>query len=126
MSIEIGEARNKWGMDVWNQAEEIAQKTDSQGKPFYLVYAAKHDPHESQRRGRGAYRQTFKAYYKKPPKLLGILVWYADKEKGIFEFKHELSSPPDVPLDPKLLSEKAEDASPRVMEKGKEMNVLLS
>jgi hypothetical protein len=67
-----------------------------------------------------------KAYYAKPPVILGILVWYVDNEKGIFEFRPELSAPHDVPLDPKLLSDKASDASASVAEQGEKLKVIVS
>jgi hypothetical protein len=58
--------------------------------------------------------------------ILGILVWYVDNEKGIFEFRPELSAPHDVPLDPKLLSDKASDASASVAEQGEKLKVIVS
>lgn len=126
MAQEIGESRETWGKDVWRMAEDFANHMKAEVKPFYIVYAAKHDPHESQRLGRGVYKQTIKAYYAKPPALLGILVWYVDNKRGIFEFMHELSSPPDIPLDPALLSDKASDASDRVASQGEKLKVIVS
>lgn len=126
MAQEIGESREAFGRDVMKMAEDFANKMKSEVKPFYIVYAAKLDPHESKRLGRGAFRQTMKAYYARPPAILGILVWFVNHPMGIFEFCPELSAPPDVPVDPSLLGEKAEDALPSVMEKGKAMNVLLA
>lgn len=126
MPTEIGEARQSWGTNVMKMAEDFANNMKSEEKPFYLVYAAKMDPHESKRVGRGVYRQTMKAYYNKPPLMLGILVWYVNHPLGEFRFIPELSAPPDVPLDPSLLSEKAEDALISVMEKGEKLGVLAS
>lgn len=126
MAQEIGESRETWGWAVWKMAEEFANNMKSEVKPFYIVYAAKHDPHASEKLGRGAFRQAMKAYYHRPSPMLGILVWFVNNPMGIFEFCPELSAPPDVPIDPSLLSEKAEDALPSVMEKGKELNVILS
>jgi hypothetical protein len=126
MAEEIGSARERWGWDVWRQAEDFANNMKSEDRPFYIVYAAKQDKLKSKEMGRGVYRQTYKAYYEAPPKILGILVWYVDNRKGVFEFKPDLSSPFDVPLDPSLLSEKASDALPTVMEKGKKLGVLLA
>jgi hypothetical protein len=121
VSQEIGESREQWGKDVWAQAEDFASKVQSDGRPFYVVFAAKADA------GREAtFRQTFKAYYQRPPLILGLLVWQVDKDKGLFEFVPELSSPPDIPVDPSLLSDKASDASPRVAEQGEKLKVLLS
>lgn len=120
MAQNLGESREVWGVDIWNKAEEFANKTKAT-EPFYIVYAAKKDGQYS-----NAFRQTFKAYYEKPPKILGVLVWYVDKSLGIFMFVPELSSPPDIPVDPSLLSTKASDYSPEVAQIGKEQNVLLS
>jgi hypothetical protein len=122
MAIEIGEAREAWGWDVWRKAEDICQNTKASKRPFYIVYAAKAD--------RGiedvdAFRQTFKMYKAKPPKMLGILVWHVNKE-GDFSFVSELSLPPDVPLDPNLLSTKSSDMFASVAEQGSKANVLLS
>lgn len=121
MSIELGEAREKWARDVWNLAENFASNVKDYVKPFYIVFACKQDRHKP-----NTFRQTIKAYYSKPEGILGILVWYVDREKGIFELSPELSSPPDIPVDPTLLSQKSEDFSQRVASKGKKMNVLLS
>lgn len=126
MSQEIGESREKFGWDVWHQAEDIASKMKDDGKPFYLVYAAKEDRGMSNRLGRTVFKQAFKAYYSKPPVILGILVWYVNKAIGLFEFRPELSAPPDIPLDPSLLSDKACDASDRVAEQGKKLNAIVS
>lgn len=121
MAVEIGEAREKWGWDVWHQAEEYANNLSHETKPFYLVYAAKQDRQYS-----GVFRQGFRFYRRRPPKLLGILVWYCDHRHSLFKFVPELSLPPDVPVNPDLLSKKSSDELPSVMEKGREMNVLLS
>jgi hypothetical protein len=67
-----------------------------------------------------------KAYFSKPPVILGILVWYVDNKLGLFEFRPELSAPPDVPLDPKLLSDKASDASARVSLQGEKLKAIVS
>jgi len=121
MTQTIGEAREEWGCDVWRMAEQFAEKMKKEEKPFYIVYSAKPN-----KQYKGCFHQTMKAYYCTPPKLLGILVWYVDNKKGIFQFSSELSAPPDIPVDPSLLSNKSYDASTRVMEKGEELKVLLS
>ena len=126
MSQELGESREKWSWDVWHMAEDFANNMKNEERPFYIVYAAKQDKFQSQRLKTGVYKQTIKAYFAKPPAMLGILVWYVDNSKGIFEFKPELSAPPDVPLNPELLSDKASDASTRVMEQGKKLGTILS
>jgi len=126
MPQTIGESRDAWGLEVWKKAEDFANHMKHETKPFYIVYAAKQDKAASEKHGTGVFKQTFKAYYKRPPKILGILVWFVNNPIGIFEFQPDLSFPYDVPTDPKLISEKAEDALPSVMEKGKQMNVLLS
>jgi hypothetical protein len=121
MVQEIGESREKWGWDVWKMAEEFANNMKTEVKPFYIVYAAKQDKSNP-----SVFRQTIKAYYKRPQAMLGILVWYVDNAQGIFQFIPELSAPPDVPLDPNLLSDKASDASPRVMEQGEKLKAIIS
>lgn len=121
MTQTIGESVEAWGLDVMKMAENYAQGLKRDKKPFYIVYAAKQDKHYE-----GAFRQSFRFYRQRPPKLLGVLVWYVDHPKGIFQFVPELSFPPDVPIDPSLLSTKTEDQLPSVMEKGESMNVILS
>lgn len=122
MPIEIGEAREKWGWDVWHKAEDIANTMKPSERPFYIVYAAKADKGIP---GQDAFKQAFKMYKSRPPKILGILVWHVD-EQGDFSFVPELSLPPDVPLDPNLLSTKSYDSFSSVAEKGAKTNVLLS
>lgn len=126
MTQTIEDARSAWGWDVWRKAEDFANNMKKETRPFYIVYSAKQDKAQSEKLGTGVYRQAFKAYFGKPPAMLGILVWYVDNEKGTFEFKPELSAPHDVPLDPSLLSDKASDASGRVMEQGKKLKALVS
>ena len=121
MAQEISESITAWGTDVMKMAEEFAEKMKSEDRPFYIVYACKADTAK-----KGVFRQTMKAYYSKPPAILGILVWYVDHKEGKFEFVPELSAPPDVPLDPALLSDKASDASDRVMAQGKKLKALIS
>ena len=121
MTTNIGDAREAWGSDVWKQAEDFAEAMKKEVKPFYIVYACKQDTHNPH-----VFRQAFKAYHSRPPAILGILVWYVNHPLGQFEFVPELSSPPDIPLDPSLLSDKASDASERVMEQGKNLNILVS
>ncbi len=120
MGAEIGEARDAWGWDVWKKAEYFAGKILSD-EPFYVVFAAKQDKNR-----KNTFRQGFKAYYARPPQMLGILVWYVDKAKGVFELVPQLSTPPDVPLDPSLLSKDSKDQSARISEVGQELGVVLS
>lgn len=126
MAQEIGESREKWGWDVMKMAEDFANNMKSETRPFYLVYACKEDKGMSQRMGRSVFKQAFRAYYGRPKPILGILVWYVNHPMGEFRFVPELSSPPDVPLDPSLLSDKASDASERVAAQGKKLNVLIA
>jgi hypothetical protein len=126
MAQEIGESREKWGWDVMHMAEEFANKMKSEVKPFYIVYACKEDKGMSNRMGKTAFKQAMKAYYDRPPAMLGILVWYVNHPLGEFKFMPELSYPPDVPLDPSLLSDKASDVSASVARQGEKMNVLVS
>lgn len=121
MAQTIGESREAWAIDVWHMVEDFANNMKSEVKPFYIVYAAKQDRHNPQ-----VYRQTIKAYYNRPTPMLGLLVWYVNHPLGEFKFCPELSAPPDVPLDPSLLSEKHEDALPSVMAQGQKLNVIVS
>jgi len=121
MVQQLGESREAWGHDVWAQAEAFGNSMKHEVKPFYIVYACKPDTSN-----RGVFRQTFRAYYQRPPAIIGILVWYVNHPTGQFEFVPELSSPPDIPVDERLLSDKACDASERVMQQGKQLNVLVS
>lgn len=125
MAQTIGESRETWGWDVMRMAEDFANNTKSTD-PFYIVYACKEDKGMSNHLGRTAFKQAMKAYPMKPPAMLGILVWYVDHSKGEFRFCPELSAPHDVPLDPSLLSDKASDASERVMAQGEKLKALVS
>lgn len=126
MAQEIGESRETWGRDVVKMVEEFAHKMKSEDRPFYIVYACKEDKGMSNKIGRHVFKQAIKAYYAKPPALLGILVWYVNHLTGEFRFVPELSAPPDVPIDPSLLSDKASDASDRVAAQGEKLKVLVS
>jgi len=107
-------------------AENFANHMSREMKPFYIVYACKEDRGMSNQLGRTAFKQAMKAYYDKPPAMLGILVWYVNHGKSEFRFCPELSAPPDVPLDERLLSDKASDASERVAAQGEKLNALIS
>lgn len=131
MSQELGETRDAMAWDVWHKAEEIASDRKKDVKPFYIIYAAKTDPalagaNVRGQKAAGGIRQTFKISYCCPQLILGQLVWYVNNPLGQFEFVPQLSSPPDIPLDPSLLSDRKEDQFASVMEKGKDMNVLVS
>lgn len=126
MAQEIGESREAWGWDVMKMAEDFANNMKRETRPFYVVYACKEDRGMSNRLGRAAFKQALKAYYDKPPAVLGILVWYVDHVNSVFRFCPELSAPPDIPLDEKLLSDKASDVSERVASQGQKLNALVS
>lgn len=126
MAQEIGESREAWGWDVMKMAEDFANNMSKEMKPFYIVYACKEDRGLSNRLGRFSFKQAFKAYFDKPPAILGILVWYVNHTLGEFRFCPELSAPPDVPLDERLLSDKESDVSDRVASQGEKLNALVS
>lgn len=126
MAQEIGESREAWGRDVVKLVEDFANAMKSEVKPFYIVYACKEDRPASAKLGKTVFRQTMKAYYSRPPAMLGILVWFVNHPLGEFRFIPELSAPPDVPIDPSLLSDRPEDASDRVAQQGAKLNVLVS
>ena len=121
MAQEIGESREAWGWNVWHRAEDIANNLKNDTEPFYIVFAAKQDKHDPHK-----FNQGFRMYRQKPPKLIGILVWYVDHSKGIFQLDSELSIPPDVPIDSKLLSTDSKDSFENVMEVGQKMGIILS
>ncbi len=128
---QLGETRDAMAFDCWNKAEAIANERKKDVKPFYIIYAAKPDPHLSGavvngQIAAGGIRETYKLSYDRPPSILGQLVWFVNNPMGIFQFVPELSSPYDVPLDPQLLSVRKEDQAPSVMQRGEKMNVLLS
>jgi hypothetical protein len=126
MAQEMGESRDAIGLDVMQMAEDFANNTKSETRPFWIVYACKEDKGMSNKLGRPAFKQAMKAYYQKPPVIFGILTWYVNHPKGIFRFVPELSAPPDVPLDPRLISDKKEDFSERVATQGEKMNAIIS
>lgn len=131
MTQLLGETRDQMALDCWKKAEQIANERKTDVKPFYIIYAAKPDPHiaGSVINGLvafGGIRQTFKLSYQKPPAMLGQLVWFVNNPMGIFQFVPELSFPYDVPLDPSLMSDRKEDQAASLMEKGEKMNVILS
>lgn len=131
MTQTLGETREIAALEAWKLVSDFAEKMKHETRPFYIVYAAKPDPALKGavidgKVACGGIRQTIKAYYARPPAILGILVWYVDNKVGTFDFVPELSAPPDVPLDPSLLSDKSEDQLTGVMDKGKKMNVLVS
>lgn len=126
----IGETRAPLAVDMWNKVEEVANKMKHIDKPFYIVYYAKPDPNLKGAQGDGktaigGLRYTIKMYYQRPPFILGLLVWKVDNAKGLFEFIPELSSPPDNPIHPSLLSTRAEDKSAVLMGKAKQMNKII-
>lgn len=121
MAQELGESIVAWANDVFKLVEDFAANMKSEVKPFYIVYAAKQDRFDPRK-----FRQSIKAYYKRPSLMFGILVWYVDNSRGILEFVPELSAPPDIPLDSALLSENSSDELPSIMEKGKQLGALLS
>lgn len=118
---EIGESREQWGRDVWAKAEQMANNLKSDPKPFYIVYAAKQDKGQP-----NAFRQAFRMYRQRPPKMIGLLVWYVDNAQGMFRIVPELSIPPDVPIDESLMSQDTMDFSPAVAEVGRKAGVLLA
>lgn len=131
MVQELGETRDALALATWNKAIEIANDHKKEKKPFYIVYAAKSDPGlqgavVNGLVASGGLRQTFKLTHSRPQVFLGQLVWFVNHATGEFRFLPELSPPPDIPLDPSLLSTRSEDQLYSVMDTGKKMNVLVS
>lgn len=121
MPINIGDVREDLGWETLNRVEDYANKHKNLDQPFYIVVCAKTD-----RLKPGQINATIQHYFERPPKMLGLLVWYVDSHRGILEFLPELSFPPDIPLDPALLSENPKDCSESVAQKGEDLKVLLS
>lgn len=127
---QLGETRNAMAEDCWRLAEKIADERKNDDKPFYIIYSAKVDPslRGADAWGRhvaGGIRQSFRLSYDRPPFVLGMLVWFVNNPLGIFEFVSDLSSPPDIPLDPSLLSDRREDTSYALGNKAAEMNKVI-
>jgi len=114
---ELGETSSAMSQNLLKMVEETARDT-KKNTPFYIVFHAKADKVAG-----NAIRQAIAVYDLVPKNFLGILVWYVDKLKGILEFKPDLSSPPDLPVDPSILTG---DFSPELATKGKRLHVLAS
>jgi len=130
MSEELGAVRESMAQDCWAMAERIAHDRSKDVKPFYIIYAAKVDPGLSGadawgKRVAGGIRQSFRLSYERPPFVLGMLVWFVNNPLGVFEFVESLSSPPDIPIDPSLMSTRSEDQSYTLMDKAKDMNKVI-
>jgi hypothetical protein len=121
MPLHIGEVREELSYECIERVEEYANKHKKFRQPFYIVVCAKTD-----RLKHGQINATIQHYFERPPAMLGLLVWYADSQKGILDFLPELSFPPDIPLDPSVLSTKSSDFVPSIAEKGEKAKVLLS
>lgn len=117
----IGDFRESLAMECMERVEEYANKIPSSDCPCYLVVAAKPD-----RFNQGRINATMQHYKERPTPLLGILVWYIDKEKGICDLIPELSLPYDIPVNPKDLSTSSSDSFSRISEVGQKMGVILS
>lgn len=131
MVQQLGETRDALALAAWNKAMSIADDHKKEVKPFYIIYAAKPDPALEGAIVNGLFacggiREAWRLSHARPPVMLGLLVWYVDNAQGLFQFIPELSCPPDVPLDANLLSDRKEDQFTGVMQKGKNMNVLVS
>lgn len=127
----LGELREMYGWGAVLKAERIAHDNKHLDYPFYIICGAKADPHlrgaiVNGQRCSGGLQEHWVVTNLRPPKVLGILVWYVDNKLGIMEIVDELSLPPDIPLDPRLLSDKTEDQCYGVMQQGKDNKVLMS
>jgi len=130
MTETLGNLREAMAIDCWNQAEKIANERRNDPKPFYIMYVGKVDPALSGadawgKHVAGGIRQSFKLSYDRPPFVLGMLVWFVNAPLGIFEFIPDLSSPPDIPIDPSLLSHRSEDFSVDLANKAQQMNKVI-
>jgi len=126
----LGNLREAMAIDCWNMAEKIAEERRNDPKPFYIMYVGKVDPALAGadawgKRVAGGIRQSFKLSYERPPFVLGMLVWFVNAPLGVFEFVPALSSPPDIPIDPSLLSNRSEDYSVDLANKAQQMNKVI-
>jgi hypothetical protein len=127
----LGELREEYGWGAMRKMEQIAYANRHLDFPFYIIMGAKADPHLKGSIVNGQYcsgglQEHWVVSNLRPPKVLGLLVWYVDNKLGKCELVEELSLPPDIPLDPSLLSDKSEDQFHGVMQQGKNNNVLVS
>jgi hypothetical protein len=127
----FGDVRDSMAWAACHKAEEIAHSLKDEVKPFYIICAAKADPHLHGAIVNGMYssggiRESWRWTHQRPPKMLGILVWFVNNPLGIFELVEELSFPPDIPLDPSMLSDRSEDRCYSVMQTGKDNRVIVS
>ena len=122
MSIPVmGDFRDQLGLETVNRVHSYADLLPDSESPCYIVVCAKVD-----RNVNGKINATIQHYKERPPALLGLLVWYADKRNGVMDFVPELSLPPDVPLDPKDISDKSNDSFEAIAEMGKKHGIILS
>jgi len=119
MVQEIGETRNAMAQDLVTKVAKLADDMSNDKEPFYIVFHAKKHQFIDK-----AIVTALKMYRFVPAGILGILVWYVDHSKGVFEFRPELSSPPDIPVNEALLSDKKEDFIPRIANQGKILQVV--
>jgi hypothetical protein len=127
----LGDLRDAMAIAAHNKAASIANDLKNEVKPFYIMCVAKTDPHL---RGaivnglhtNGGIRESWRWTHARPPKMIGMLVWFVNNPLGIFEIVEELSLPPDIPLDPSLLSDRSEDQNYGIMQQGKNNRVLIS
>lgn len=119
--LTIGDLREELGRETMDRVESYANNLKKDQFPCWIVVAAKADMFK-----RGQINATIQHYHQCPPAMLGILVWYADKEKGILDFLPDLSFPPDIPLNPADLSKESSDSYAGIAEKGEKLKVLLS
>lgn len=117
----MGDFRESLGRECMDRLEDYANNLPSTEFPCYIVICAKADRNQA-----GHINAAIQHYKERPPALVGILVWYADKDKGILDIVPELSLPPDVPLDPQHLSKDPKDSFKSIAEVGEKMGVLLS
>lgn len=127
----LGELREEYGWAAVRKAESIAYDLRDEVKPFYIMCVAKSDPAlrgaiVNGLHANGGIRESWRWSHARPPKMIGMLVWFVNNPLGIFEIVEELSLPPDIPLDPSLLSDRSEDMHYGIMQQGKNNNVLVS
>lgn len=117
----MGDFRESLGLEACERVEEYANKLPSTEFPCYIIVCAKTDRFKA-----GQINATIQHYKDAPPPLVGILTWYADKDKGILDFCPQYSAPPDIPLDEKTLSKDPKDSFGNISKVAKNLGIILS
>ena len=122
MSVPVmADFREALVMETVERVSKYADLIPDSESPCYIIVAAKPDKNKP-----GKINATMQHYLERPPVIIGLLVWYVDKQKGLLEFVPELSLPPDIPLEEKHVSKDSKDSFARISEVGSRAGIILS